>query len=159
MEDTLLHWRIKKGWSKGPGLREKLKRLSRLQILNISGNRIWIVCYNSHLLIAGCADDTLLSLLGLHCPQLRALTASHSLDLTDAGLASLQPRDSDDISSQVWVQSRLETNQETDNNIGATEISRKSDHSSAALVARPKIGTGNHGEDVHRDSKSSQVRS
>ena len=109
--------------------------------------------------IAGCADDTLLSLLGLHCPQLRALPASHSLDLTDAGLSSLQPRDSDDISSQVWGPSWVETNQETDNNIGATEISRKNFHSSAALVARPKIGAGNHGEDVHRDSKSSQVRS
>ena len=109
--------------------------------------------------IAGCADDTLLSLLGLHCPQLRALPASHSLDLAVAGLSSLQPRASDARSAQVWGPSWAAAHQETDNNIGATEISCKNFHSSAALVARPKIGAGNHGEDVHRDSKSSQVRS
>ena len=77
--------------------------------------------------------------------------ASHSLDLTDAGLASLQPLD--DTSSKVWELSRIGTNPETDNIMGLTEISSKSDHSAAVIVARPDIGAGFHREDVNRNKK------
>ena len=38
VDDDLTHWRIKKGWNKGPGLTEKLRMLSQLQTINISGN-------------------------------------------------------------------------------------------------------------------------
>ena len=38
VEDNQINWRIKKGWNKGQGLAEKIKKLSLLQTINCSGN-------------------------------------------------------------------------------------------------------------------------
>ena len=168
VDDNLTHWRIKRGWNKGPGLTEKLKMLGQLQTINISGNMTNMTSHFITLLItsiSGCADDALFSLLSLHCPQLRAVTASHSPDLSDAGLASLETRvrdnsDNSDPSPRIQRpaagKNRLEANEETDSSMPVTEISTKSVEPVVFQVARQEFENDEEEDSVRGFS---QVRS